>query len=374
MIPVNEPFISKNAVKYVTDCIKTGWISSSGKYIEIFEKKFAKFIGTKHAITTTSGTTALHLAIVSLGIKKGDEVILPSHTMMASAAAVVYTGATPVFADCKRDTWNMDVTKIEKLITKNTKAIMPVHIYGLPVDMDPIITLAKKYKLYIIEDAAESLGARYKKKMTGSIGTFGCFSFYANKILTTGEGGMVTTNSDKLAKIARELKDLAHSSKRRFLHNKIGYNYRMTNMQAALGVAQFEEVKDYISKKEWMASLYNNKLSKIEGLSLPVQSKDSNNVYWMYGLLVEDSFGINRDQLKIKLFEKGVDTRTFFIPMHMQPALKKLGFTKNSKCPVSEEISRKGLYLPSGLAITMEQINTVCSKIYEIKREIANKK
>lgn len=374
MIPVNEPFISKNAVKYVSDCVKTGWISSSGKYIEIFEKKFAQFIGTKHAITTTSGTTALHLALISLGIKKGDEVIIPSHTMMASAAAVVYTGATPVFVDVERNTWNMDVTKVERLITKNTKAIMPVHIYGLPVDMDPIISLAKKYKLHIIEDAAESLGAKYKNKMTGSMGTFGCFSFYANKILTTGEGGMVTTNSDKLAKIARELKDLAHSSKRRFLHNKIGYNYRMTNMQAALGVAQFEEVKDYINKKEWMASIYNNKLSKIKGLSLPVQSKDSNNVYWMYGLLVENNFGINRDQLKTKLFEKGIDTRTFFVPMHKQPALKKLGFTKNSKCPISEEIGLKGLYLPSGLAITRQQINTVCNTIYEIKKEITNKK
>ncbi|MBL7036449.1 DegT/DnrJ/EryC1/StrS family aminotransferase [Candidatus Microgenomates bacterium] len=373
MIPVNEPHISKNALKYVSDCVKTGWISSSGKYIKEFEKKFAKFIGVKHAITTTSGTTALHLALVSLGIKKGDEVIIPSHTMMASAAAVIYTGATPVFVDVQRDTWNMEVKKIEKLISKKTKAIMPVHIYGLPVDMDPVMALAKKYNLYVIEDAAESLGAKYNKKMTGSIGDVGCFSFYANKIITTGEGGMVVTNSDKLAGVARELKDLAHSPKRRFLHNKIGYNYRMTNMQAALGVAQLEEVKKYIEKKKWMASEYNKKLSKIEGISLPTESKKSTNVYWMYAILIEDSFGIKRDEFMKRLFEKGVDTRTFFISMHTQPAITKLGFGKHAKCSISEEIEQKGLYLPSGLAITKKQINTVCKAIYEIKKEISKK-
>lgn len=374
MIPVNEPAISPNALKYVSDCVKTGWISSSGKYIEIFEKNFAKFIGTKHAITTTSGTTALHLALVSLGIKKGDEVIVPSHTMIASAAAVVYTGATPVFVDVKRDTWNIDVDNIKKHITKKTKVIMPVHIYGLPVEMNKIMSLAKKYKLFVVEDAAESLGAKYKEKMTGSIGNIGCFSFYANKIITTGEGGMVVTNSDKLARIAREYKDLAHSTKLRFLHNKIGFNYRMTNMQAALGVAQLEEVKKYIKKKQWMASIYNSKLSKIEGLTLPVKLRGSTNVYWMYGLLVEKEFGISRDQLKKILLERGIDTRTFFIPMHIQPALKNLGFTKNAKCPISEEIGKRGLYLPSGLAITKTQINTVCNTIYEIKKEIDSKK
>lgn len=374
MIPVNEPLISKNALKYVSDCVKTGWISSSGKYIKQFEDNFAKFIGVKHAITTTSGTTALHLALASLNIKKGDEVILPTQTMMASAVAVVYTGATPIFVDVERDTWNMDVEKIEKLITKKTKAIMPVHIYGLPVDMDPIMSLAKKYNLYVVEDAAEGLGAKYKNKMTGSMGDVGCFSFYANKVITTGEGGMITTNNDKLANIARELKNLAHSPKQRFLHNKIGYNYRMTNMQAALGVAQLEEVKDYLKKKKWMASEYNKKLSKIKGLSLPVKLKGSTNVYWMYALLVEDHFEIDRNEFMKKLLEKGVDTRTFFISMHTQPAITKLGFAKRARCPVSEEIEQKGLYLPSGLAITKKQIDTVCKAIYEIKKEIKNKK
>ena len=241
-IPVNEPAISKNALKYVTDCIKTGWVSSSGKYLKDFEEKFAKFLGVKHAITTTNGTTALHLAILALGIKKGVEVILPSHTMMSSAAAIVYTGATPVLVDVERDSWNMDVSQIEEKISKRTKAIMPVHIYGHPVDMDPIIALAKKYHLYIIEDAAESTGAEYKRKLTGTLGDIGCFSFYANKIITTGEGGMMVTNNDKIANHARLLKDMAHSPQKRFLHKEIGFNFRMTNLQAALGVAQLEEL------------------------------------------------------------------------------------------------------------------------------------
>ena len=366
-ISVNEPAISKNALKYVTDCIKTGWISSSGKYLKDFEEKFAKFLGVKHAITTTNGTTALHLAILTLGIKKGDEVILPSHTMMSSATAIVYTGATPVLVDVERDSWNMDVSQIEKKINKRTKAVMPVHIYGHPVNMDPIIALAKKYHLYIIEDAAESTGAEYKGRMTGTIGDIGCFSFYANKIITTGEGGMMVTDNDKIANHARLLKDMAHSPQKRFLHKEIGFNFRMTNLQAALGVAQLEEVKKYIQKKRWMATLYNEKLSKIKGLTLPIEHNWTKNVYWMYGILVENDFGISRDEFMQKLSEKGIDTRTFFIPMHRQPALRELGLFKGEKYPVSDEIGSRGLYLPSGLAITEKQIKIVCKAIRDIK-------
>lgn len=370
MIPVNEPLISKNAIRYVTDCLKTGWISSAGKYLKEFEKNFAEFLGIKHAITTTSGTTALHLALLALGIKKGDEVILPSHTMMASAAAIVYTGATPVLVDVERDTWNMDVKLVEKKITKKTKAIMPVHIYGHPVNMDPVIALARKYHLSMVEDAAESTGAEYKGRLTGTIGDIGCFSFYANKIITTGEGGMVVTNNDKIANHARILKDLAHSPKKRFLHEEIGYNFRMTNMQAALGVAQLEEIEKYIKKKRWMAALYKERLSKIEGLTLPVEHNWAKNVYWMYGILVEKEFGITRNEFMQKLSGKGVDTRTFFIPMHKQPALIKLGLFKGEKYPVSDEIGRRGLYLPSGLAITEEQIEIVCKAVKDIKNNV----
>ena len=362
-IPVNEPAISKNALKYVTSCIKTGWISSAGNYLKDFEEKYAKFLGVKHAITTTNGTTALHLALLALGIKKGDEVILPSHTMMSSAAAIVYTGATPVLVDVESDTWNMDVSQIEKKINKRTKVIMPVHIYGHPVDMNFVIDLAKKYQLYIVEDAAESIGAKYKGKLTGTLGDIGCFSFYANKIITTGEGGMIVTSNDKIAKHARLLKDMAHSPQKRFLHKEIGFNFRMTNIQAALGVAQLEEVNKYIQKKRWMADLYNKKLSKIKGLTLPTERGWAKNVYWMYGIMVEKEFGITRDEFMQRLYQKEIDTRTFFIPLHRQPALKRLGLFKGEKYPVSDEISRKGLYLPSGLAITEKQIRTVCITI-----------
>lgn len=372
MIPVNQPLIAKNALKYVTDCIKTGWISSAGSYITKFENEFARFIGVKHAITTTNGTTALHLALATLRIGPGDEVILPDHTMFACADAICYTGAKPVVVDVERDTWNIDVQKIEKKITKKTKAIMPVHLYGHPVDMDPLMRLAKKYRLYVVEDAAEAHGALYKGSVVGSFGTINAFSLYANKIVTSGEGGMVVTNDKRLAARARTLHDLAHSPKRRFLHEEIGFNYRLTNLQAALGLAQLEEVNRFIAKKQWMAKLYNELLSRVEGITLPPHKKWARNVYWMYSILIEDSFGLTRDQLTQKLKEEGVDTRTFFIPLHKQPALINLGYYtgKEKNYPVSDEISEKGMYLPSGLAITEEQIQMVVSSIKKIQKKI----
>lgn len=371
MIPVNKPLIAKNALRYVSSCIRTGWISSAGTYIQTFEKNFASFVGVKHAITTTSGTAAIHLALASLGIAENDEVILPAHTMFSCAAAVIYTGARPVLVDVERDTWNMNCQTVEKKITKRTKVIMPVHIYGHPVDMDPLRSLAEKYKIQIVEDAAEACGAEYKGIRVGSIGTIGCFSFYANKIITTGEGGMMVTNDDRLAVHARTLKDLAHSHKRRFYHEEIGFNYRMTNMQAALGVAQLQEVHSYIEKKLWMANLYNKHLSHTEGLTLPVCKPWAKNVYWMYGVLVEDSFGMSRDQLQKKLREKGVETRTFFISLHRQPALRRLGYYKgeDNDYPVTDDISKRGLYLPSGLAIDEKQIMRVCRAITSLKKE-----
>ena len=374
LIPVNEPRIAKNALKYVASCIKTGWISSSGSYLKEFEDKFAQRFGVKHAITTTNGTASLHLSIASLNIGKGDEVILPAHTMMASANAIVYTGATPVLVDVERDSWNMDVGKIEKKITKRTKAIMPVHIYGLPVDMDPVIKLAKKHNLFIVEDAAESTGAEYKGRLTGTLGDFGCFSFYANKIITTGEGGIVLTNNDKLANHARLLKDMAHSPKKRFLHEEIGFNYRMTNMQAALGLAQLEELDKFLEIKIWMANLYNNLLSGLEGITLPTQRSWARNVYWMYGILIEDSLSISREQFMHELLNLGVDTRTFFVPMNRQPALLKMGLFKGEKYPISDEIGEKGLYIPSGLAITEKQIKTVCAAIGKVHKKFHGKK
>lgn len=363
MIPVNEPLIAKNAEKYVTDCIKTGWISSAGEYIQKFEQSFADFLGVKYATTTTNGTASLHLALAALGIKKGDEVIIPNLTIISCALAVIYTGATPVLVDVEEESGNIDPTKIEGKITKRTKAIMVVHLYGHPVDMNPILSLAKKYKLTVIEDAAEAHGAEYKDKKIGGIGDIGCFSFYANKIVTTGEGGMVVTNNQKLYEKAKLLKDLAHSPKRRFIHEEIGFNYRMTNLQAALGLAQLEEVKKYIEKKRWIASVYNKELSKIPNIEIPHEYPWAKSVYWMYALKTKKESPTTKNKLRKRLSTLGVDTRDFFYPLHQQPALRRLGLFKGERYPISTDLSTRGFYIPSGLALTERQIQTVINAI-----------
>lgn len=364
-IPVNEPIITAEAKKFVNEALDSGWVSSAGKYIEEFEREFAKFIGVKHAITTTNGTTALHLALASLDIKEGDEVIVPTFTMVASVDAILYTGATPVFIDCEPDTFCMDVSQLEKKITKKTKAIMPVHIYGHPVDMDPLLEIAKKYDLSVVEDAAEVHGATYKGKMCGSMGHMNAFSFYGNKIITTGEGGMVVTNNDELAARARTLKDLAHSPKKRFWHEEIGYNYRMTNMQAALGLGQLQHVHEFVEKKQWMAREYEKGIKAIKGIKVPTTKEYATNVYWMYAILVDDQFPMTKDELRAALIEKGIDTRDFFYSVASMPLGKP--YVKNSETfPVAEDIEKRGLYLPSGLAITQEQINYVCESIHAI--------
>lgn len=365
MIPVSKPIIFAKSSKYLNECINSGWISSQGPFVKKFERSFANYLGVKHAISTTSGTTALHLALVALGIKKNDEVIVPTFTMIAPVFAILYTGATPVFVDSDLDTWNMNVSEIERKITKKTKAILVVHIYGHPVDLDPIKTLAKKYKLYLIEDSAEALGAEYKNKKIGSFGIVSCFSFYANKLITTGEGGMVVTNNQTLAVKIRSLSDMSYSLKKRFLHTSLGFTYRMTNMQAALGLAQLENVEQLSIKKRQIAQIYNKLLSNLPSLKLPVEKKWAKNSYWVYGVLIKSS-KINRDKLRKKLFEKGIDTRDFFIPTHNQPALKKLGINIKEKFPIAQKLSRQGLYLPSGPDISIKQIEYVCKTIKEI--------
>lgn len=369
MIPVNEPRMAPNARQYVDECIDSGWISSAGSFVSTFEKNFADFLGVRHAVTTTSGTAALHLALASLKIGAGDEVILPTFTMMASAAAVLYTGATPVLVDSDPATWTLNTTEIEKKITSKTKAIMPVHIYGHPCDMDPIMALAKKYSLAVVEDAAEAHGAMYKGMKAGAIGDVGCFSFYANKIITTGEGGMVVTNDEYIAARARSLKDLAHSPAQRFVHDDLGFNYRMTNVQAAIGCAQLEDITHALETKEWMASLYHHLLSDIPGLILPREQSWARSVWWMYGLLVDDSFGMTRDALMKKLRTREIDTRTFFVPMHKQPILRRLGVVGDESFPVADDIATRGLYLPSGLAITEEHIRAVSDALHSLARE-----
>lgn len=363
MIPVNEPLIAPNAKKYVLDCLSTGWISSAGMYIERFESGFASYLGVPYATTTTNGTTALHLAIAALNLGPGDEIIIPDLTIVSCALAALYTGAKPVVVDVDPVTGNIDPTKIENAITKKTRAIMVIHLFGHPADMDTIMAIAKRHNLTVIEDAAEAHGALYKGKKAGSIGDIGCFSFYGNKIVTTGEGGMVVTKDKKLYEHAKLLKDLAHSPKRRFYHEEVGFNFRMTNLQAALGCAQLEQIDKYIAIKRWMAKRYTEKLKSVPSLVLPSQAPWARSVWWMYAVLVSKTSPLDRDTLCTKLKEAGIDTRNHFIPLHRQPVFRKMGLFKGVQCPVSDDLSRRGFYLPSGLAITDKQIRTVTNTL-----------
>ncbi|GAB6275361.1 MAG: DegT/DnrJ/EryC1/StrS family aminotransferase [Peptococcaceae bacterium] len=370
MIPVCEPLLEEKELAYVADCLKTNWISSKGKYIEAFEEGFAHYCGCKYGIATTSGTTALHLALASIGIGPGDEVIVPAFTMAATVFAIIYTGAKPVLVDAEPDTWNIDPAKIKEKVTSKTKVILPVHIYGHPCEMEAIMEVAGKYNLWVTEDAAEAHGAEYKGKKAGSLGHLSCFSFYANKIITTGEGGMVITNNEEVAQKARLLKDLAFSPEKRFLHNSIGFNYRMTNIQAAIGLGQLEKIDDLIAARRRNAYYYNRLLKDLPGITLPVERKEAKNVYWMYGILIEDEFGLSRDELMFKLKEKGIETRTFFYPMHQQPAFQEMGLFAGEKYPVAEALSQKGLYLPSGSGLKKEEIEAVCQAIKETRGRI----
>lgn len=362
---MNEPVITDEARRYVAEAMESGWVSSGGPFIERFEQEFALYLGVKHAITTTSGTTALHLVLVTLGIGPGDEVILPDFTMMACVLAVLYTGAKPVFVDIDPDIFTMDPGKVAEKITSKTKAIMPVHIYGHPVDMDPVLAIAERHDLWVIEDAAEAHGARYKGRLCGSMGDINAFSFYGNKIITTGEGGMVVTNDDALAARARRLKDLAHSAKKRFWHEEIGYNYRMTNLQAALGSGQLKHIGEFLTKKQWMAAQYAAQLHGIGGLRLPMTKPWAHNVHWMYAVLVEEPFPLSRNAFRAALKDRGIDTRDFFYSCSAQPVTQRY-CGKDGHFPVTEHIASHGLYLPSGLALGQEQIDTVCQAIRDV--------
>ncbi len=368
-IPVNEPLLGAEELANVTTAVKTGWISSEGKFVKQFEDEFAGYIGVKYGVAVCNGTAALHLALATLGIGKGDEVIVPAFTMIASVYAIIYCGATPVLVDADPETWCMDVSQIEKKITRKTKAIMPVHIYGHPVDMDPLLEIAKKHKLIIVEDAAEIHGGEYKGRKAGGLGEIGCFSFYANKIITTGEGGMLVTNDQDIYEKAKILRNMAFSEGKRYIHYEIGFNYRMTNLQAAVGLGQLHQVKKLLEIKIRNAHSYNEKLKHIPGITLPVQKPWAKNVYWMYSILIEKDFGLPAGQVQAKLKEMGVDTRALFVPMHQQPVLLKMGLFSREKYPVSEELSQKGFYLPSGTALTEEQIEVVCQSLAQIKKQ-----
>jgi perosamine synthetase len=357
MIWVAEPLLDGNEKKYVLDCIERNWISSKGNYVRDFEEGFSKYCGVKHGVATTSGTTALHLALEALEIKKG-EVIMPSFTMAATAFAVLYSGAKPVLVDSELETWNMDPEHIEDKITKDTKAVMVVHTYGHPADMDPIRDIAEDRGLYVIEDAAEAHGAEYKGEKAGSLSDVACFSFYANKIITTGEGGMVVTDNEEVAERARMLEDMAFMKERRFLHPTVGFNYRMTNLQAAVGVAQLERIDELVKIRRGIAKQYNSLLQGVQGIVIPPEAAHVKNVYWMYSILIEDEFEISRDSLMEELKKREVDTRTFFIPMHRQPF-----FNVESSYPISEELSKKGINLPSGATLKSEEIEYIVESI-----------
>jgi perosamine synthetase len=365
-IPVCSPWLPGNEEKYVLDALKTNWISSKGFYLDKFEEEFAKYTGTKFAVSCTSGLAALHLACAALGLKKGDEVIVPTFTMAASVNAVIFTGATPVLIDSEKDTWNLDVKQLESKITPRTKAIMPVHIYGHPCDMDQIQEIADKYRLFVIEDAAEATGAEYKGRKCGSLSDIGCFSFYANKILTTGEGGMCTTNNEKLAEKMRKLRNHAFDLPR-FVHSEVGFNYRLTNVQAAIGLAQVENANKLVQARRVVGIKYDQLLSGTKGLILPMEKAYAKNVYWMYGVVLSNDVKISKEKVMEKLKEKGIETRSFFIPMNKQPAYFNKTADNVPSCsdsfPVADWLGERGFYLPSSSNLTDSEIQYVVENL-----------
>ena len=370
-IPVCEPLLNGNELKYVDDAVRTGWISSSGDYVNKFESKFAEYVQSKYGIAVGNGTVALHLALVALGIGKNDEVIIPSFTMIATAFAVCYTGATPVFVDADKETWNIDVTKIEEKITKNTKAIIPVHIFGNPCNMDEISKIAKKYNLFVIEDAAESHGAEYNGKKIGSFSDIACFSFFANKNLTTGEGGMCITNNEEYNKLCRYYKNMCFplDGTRNYMHENIGFNYRMSNIHAAIGLAQVEKADEYRKLRIRNAQLYKKYLENCEGIIFQRDTPNSLNVNWMNTIIIDDKkYGHTKDELILYLKSNGIDTRLLFKSMNRQPSLRKFGCDCSGAYPITDWLSDNGFYLPSGSNLSEEEISKICSLIKQFKK------
>jgi len=371
MIFVNEPLIGDRELEYLTDCVRSGWISSAGEYLDRFENAWAGYCGVRHGVAVSNGTTALHAAVAALRLQPGDEVIMPTFTIISCALAVIYNGGVPVLVDAEPDTWNMQTDQVEARIGERTRAIMPVHTYGHPVDMDPIAQLAAAHDLRIIEDAAEVHGAEYLRGHVeggewvrcGALGDLATFSFYANKLVTTGEGGMVVTDDDELAASLRRYRNLGFAPPRRFEHHELGHNFRMTNMQAAIGLAQVERIEETVAKKRWMAAAYGERLASLDGLQLPVQLLWARQVYWMYGVVLDDDLAFDAEELARRLHELGVQTRPFFLGMHEQPVLRERGLFGGESYPVAERIARRGLYLPSGLTLTEAQIDAVCDAV-----------
>jgi perosamine synthetase len=375
MIPVNEPVFGAREAEYTAECIRTGWVSSAGRFIEEFEERWAAFCGMKHGIAVNNGTSALEMAVEAIGLRPGDEVIIPAFTIISCALAVVRNGGVPVLVDCDPLTFGLDAAQVESRVTPRTRAIMPVHLYGHPVDLDPVLEIAGRRGLAVIEDAAEVHGAEYHARhggasaewrRCGGFGDISTFSFYANKLVTTGEGGMALTNDAALAARMRSQRNLCFRPGRRFYHTELGNNFRLTNLQAAVGVAQVERIGEIVARKRRMGQRYTAQLDGVAGLQLPLEQPWARAVYWMYAVVLDDAAGVNALEFARRLKEEGVETRPFFLGMHEQPALQQRGLFAGEHYPVTERISRQGLYLPSGLALTDDQIDHVSHAVRRI--------
>lgn len=370
-VPVNTPVFQGNEKKYLMDCIDTGWISSAGAYIEKFEQGMAELTGQKYGIAVCNGTAALEAAVLALNLEKGGEVILPDFTIISCVQAIVKAGLIPVPVDCAADTWNMDISQVEAKITDKTRAIMVVHIYGLPTDMDPIRELARKHNLKIIEDAAEAHGLTYRGESCGGMGDASIFSFFPNKHITSGEGGMIMTSDEAVRDRARGARNLFFDPERRYIHSEFGSNFRMTNMQAAVGLAQLEQIETTVKRKREIGAYYQEALQGIDGIQLPLpRTEYAENIYWVFGIVLKDP-DRNADEIMKKLGEKGIGTRHFFYPMHKQPALLKEGCCpkeslEDSLYPNANYISTHGFYIPSGLGLTREQQAYVAEELRKL--------
>lgn len=370
-IPVNEPLLNGNEKKYLCECIDTGWISSEGPFVKEFERKVSAIAGRKYGISVSNGTAALEIAIQALEIGTGDEVIMPTFTIISCAMAVTKAGAVPVLVDTDLHTWNMNVDEIEAKITARTKAIMIVHLYGLPVQVDKVLGLAKKYNLKVIEDAAEMHGQTYNGKPCGSFGDISTFSFYPNKHITTGEGGMVVTDDEGLSERCRMLRNLCFRKDVRYVHDEISDNYRFTNLQAAVGLAQVERLEEFIKRKRAMGKYYTEALKDVDGLMLPMDKTDyADNIYWVYGLVLDEEIQADNKTVQKLLTEDGIGTRTFFWCMHEQPVYQKKGLFLNENYPNAEYLARKGFYIPSGLALTEEQMEETVKSVKRVMKQI----
>lgn len=364
MIPVNSPLVAPEAAEYVGECLRSGWISSAGSYLNRFESEFAAYVGTRHAVAVSNGTAALHLALAELEVGAGDEVILPALTIISCLNAVAYTGATPVIVDVEPDIYTLDPARVIEALTTRTKVIMAVHIYGHPAEMDALHEIAQERGIRLVEDAAEAHGATYRGRSCGCLADVACFSFYANKLITTGEGGMVVTDDDARAARLRNLRDLCHVPGQRFHHEEIGFNYRMTNLQAALGCAQLLHARDYLARKERMQSLYRGGLAGLKGLVLPTVRPWATSSYWMYAVRLTDDALLTRDAFRRRLLERNVETRDFFWSLSEQPVLRRIP-ARVHPCPISERLAREGCYLPSGLALSDGEISLVIEAVAE---------